>query len=217
MMQHILIVEILQKELLQIKILRDKAFNIAKDLKHDGYQRGLASMVYKFFDKKSASSADKSTKGSGVTALTNKSVSQNQQLAEELHKPIIRKFKKRKVHSAFKDNIWGADLADMQLISRYNKGIRFLLCVIDIFSKYAWVVPLKDKKGLSIVAAFQSILKESNRKSNKIWVDKGSEFYNASFKKWLQDNNIVMYSTHIEGKSVVAERFVRTLKNEIYK
>ena len=105
----------------------------------------------------------------------------------------------------------------MQLISRYNKGIRVLLCVIDIFSKYAWVVPLKDKRGVSIVTAFQSILKQSNREPNKIWVDKGSEFYNASFKKWLQDNDIVMYSTHNEGKSVVAERFIRTLKNKIYK
>ena len=105
----------------------------------------------------------------------------------------------------------------MQLLSRYNKGIRFLLCVIDIFSKYAWVVPLKDKKGVSIVIAFQSILSQSNRKSNKIWVDKGSEFYNASFKKWLQDNYIVMYSTHNEGKSLVAEQFIRTLKSKIYK
>ena len=125
--------------------------------------------------------------------------------------------KKRKVHATFKDNIWGADLADMQLLSRYNKVIRFLLCVIDIFSKYAWVVPLKDKKGVSIVTAFQSILKQSNRKRNKIWVDKGSEFYNASFKKWLRDNDIVMYSTNNERKSVVAERFIRTLKSKIYK
>ena len=105
----------------------------------------------------------------------------------------------------------------MQLISKYNKGIRFLLCVIDIFSKYAWVFPLKDKKGVSIVTAFQSILKQSNRKPNKIWVDKGSEFYNASFKKWLRNNNIVMNSTHNEGKSVVAERSIRALKNKIYK
>ena len=105
----------------------------------------------------------------------------------------------------------------MQLLSKYNKGIRFLLCVIDIFSKYAWVVPLKDKKGLSIATAFQSILKQSNKKPNKIWIDKGSEFYNASFKKWLQDNYIVMYSTYNEGKSVVAERFIRTLKSKIYK
>ena len=101
---------------------------------------------------------------------------ENIQLADELHKPIIRKFKKRKVHSSFRDNIWGIDLADMQLLSKFNKGFRFLLCVIDIFSKYAWVIPLKDKKGLSIVNAFQKILKESDRKSNKIWVDKGSEF-----------------------------------------
>ena len=113
----------------------------------------------------------------------------------------------------------GVDLADMQLLSKCNKGIRFLFCVIDIFSKYAWVVPLKDKKGISIVKAFQSILKQSNssRKLNKIWVDKWSEFYNAYFKKWLRDNNIVMYSTHNEGKSVVAERFIRTLKSKIYK
>ena len=105
----------------------------------------------------------------------------------------------------------------MQLLSKYNKGIRFLLCVIDIFSKYAWVVPLKDKKGISIVKAFQSILKQSNRKPNKIWVDKGSEFYNAYFKKWLRDNNIVMYSAQNEGKSLVTERFIRTLKSKIYK
>ena len=147
----------LTKRTVADKILRNKAFNIAKDPKYHRYQRELASMVYKFFDKKSATLVDTSTKGSGVNT---RPAPQNQQLAEELHKPIIRKFKKRKVYSAFKDNIWGADLADMQLISKFNKGIRFLLCVIDIFSKYAWVVPLKDKKGVSIVAAFQSILKQ---------------------------------------------------------
>ena len=200
----------LTKRTIADKILRDKAFNIAKDTKYDGYQRGLASMIYKFFDKKS--------EGSGAKHVNNtKLTPQNQQLAEELHKPIIKKFEKRKVYVAFKDNIWGADLADMQLLSKYNKGIRFLLCVIDIFSKYAWVVPLKDKKGVSTATAFQSILKQSDRKPNKIWVDKGSEFYNASFKKWLQDNDFVMYSTNNEGKSVVAERFIRTLKSKIYK
>ena len=126
----------LTKRTVADKILRNRAFNVAKDPKYDGYQRGLSSTVYNFFDKKSEGSAFVNTK------LT----PQNQQLAEELHKPIIRKFEKGKVHTAFKDNIRGADLADMQLISKYNKGIRFLLCVIDIFSKYAWVVPLKDKK-----------------------------------------------------------------------
>ena len=124
---------------------------------------------------------------------------------------------KKKVYSAFKDTVWYAELADMQLLSKYNKGIRFSSCVIDIFSKYAWVVPLIDKKGISIVKTFPSILKQSNRKPNKIWVDKGSEFYNAYFKKWLRDNDIVMYSTHNEGKTVVAKRFIRTLKNKIHK
>ena len=105
----------------------------------------------------------------------------------------------------------------MQLISKFNKGFRFLLCVIDIYSKYAWVVPLKDKKGAVIVNTFQSILKKSNRKPNMIWVDKGGEFYNRLMKSWLENNDIEMYSTHNEGKSVVAERFIRTIKNKIYK
>ena len=201
----------LTKRTVTEKNLRNRAFNIAKDPKYDGYQRGLASMDYKLFDKKS--------KGSGPKHVNTKLSPQNQQLAEELHKPIIKTFEKRKVHAAFKDNIWDADLADMQLLSRYNKGIRFSLCVTDIFSKYAWVLPLKDKRCVSIVAAFQSIVKQSNskRKPSKIWVDKGSDFYNNSFKKWLQDNDIVMYSIHNEEKSVVAERFIRTLKSKIYK
>ena len=113
-------------------------------------------MVYKFSDKKS--------KGCGV----NMPLEFNEQLAKELDKRIIRNFKKRTVYSRFKDNIWRVDLADMQLISKFNKGFRFLLCVIDIFSKYAWVVPLKDEKGVSIVDAFQKILDYSNRKPNKI-------------------------------------------------
>ena len=105
----------------------------------------------------------------------------------------------------------------MQLISKFRKRFGFLLCVIDIYSKYTWIVPLKNKKGVSIVNAFQSILKKSNRKPNQIWVDKNGEFYDNSFKKWLQDNNIEMYSTYNEGKSVVTERFIRTIKNKIYK
>ena len=105
----------------------------------------------------------------------------------------------------------------MQLISKYNRGIRYLLRVIDLFSKYAWVVPLKDKKGATITNAFQKILDNSKRKPDKIWVDQRSEFYNNVFKKFLKDNDISMYSTYNEGKSVVAERFIRTLKNKIYK
>ena len=143
------------------KVLRDKAFKIANNPKYDGYQRGLASMVDKFFDKKSSRSV-----------IVNEP---NYQLANELHKPIIRKFKKRKVYSSFRDNIWGADLADMQSLSKYNKGIKYLLCAIDLFSKYAWVIPLKDKKGTSIVNAFQKIISEG-RKPNEIWVIKVVNF-----------------------------------------
>ena len=94
------------------KVLRNKAFKIVSDQKYDGYQRGLASMVYTFFDKKSQESG---------LAINNENI----QLADELHKPIIRKFKKRKVYSSFIDNIWGPDLADMQLLSKFNKGFRF--------------------------------------------------------------------------------------------
>ena len=187
------------------KNLRDKAFNIAKSSKYRGYQKGLASLVYKLFDKNS--------KGSGVTIQ----LEFNEQLAKELHKLIIRNFNRRVDFSGFKDNIWGADSADMQLISKFNKGFRFSSCVIDIFSKHVWFVPLKGKKGVSIADAFQKILDKSERKPNKIWVNKRSEFYNNFFKKWLKDNDIEMYSIHNEGKSVVAERFVTTLKTKIYK
>ena len=115
-------------------------------------------------------------------AIRNKSAIKNEniwnkELAEELHKRVIRK-----LHSTFIDNIWGADLADMQLISKLNRGFRFLLCVTDIYSKYAWVMPLNDKKWIAITNAFQKMLDESKRKTNKIWVDKDSEFYNRSMK-----------------------------------
>ena len=102
------------------------------------------------------------------------------------------------------------DLADMQLLSKYNKGIKYLLCIIDIFRKYAWVISLKDKRGTSIVNAFQKIISKG-RKPNKIWVDQGGELYNNSFKDFLKMDNTEIYSTYNEGKSVVAERFVITL------
>ena len=105
----------------------------------------------------------------------------------------------------------------MQSLSRKNKGIKYLLCVIDLYSKYAFVIPLKDKKGISIVNAIDKIIKQSNRKPNKIRADQGGEFYNNVFEKCLSDNDIIMYSTYNEGKSVVAERFIRTLKNKLYK
>ena len=198
------------------KVLKDKAYNIASNPEYDGYQRGLASMVYKFFDKKAtAEPSAKHVMGSGIKKDTTKSSSLI--LADELHKPVIKKFNKRKVYSQFKDNIWGVDLADMQSLSKKNKNIKYLLCAIDLYSTYAFVVPLKDKKRISVTNGFNKIIKQSGRKPNKKWVDQGSEFYNHVFKRWLSRNNIIMYSTYNEGKSVVGERFIRTLKNKLYK
>ena len=134
-------------------------------------------------------------------------------MVNELYKPIIRKFNKRRVCSSFRDNIWGVDLADMQSLSKYNKGIKYLLRAIDFFSDYSWVIPIKDKKITSIVNAFKKIISEGI-KPNKTGVDQGSGFYNNSFKGFLKINNIEMYSTYNEGKSVVAERFITTLKKQ---
>ena len=108
----------------------------------------------------------------------------------------------------------------MQSLNKYKKGIKYLLCAIDLFSKYAWVIPIKDKKGTSIVNAFKKIISTELHlkcKPNKIWADQDSEFYNKSFKDFLKINNIEMYSTYNEGKSVLPERFIRTLKNKIFK
>ena len=105
----------------------------------------------------------------------------------------------------------------MQLISKFNKGICFLLFAIDVFSKYAWVIPLKDQKDITITNAFQKILVVSNGNPNKIWVDESTKFHNRSMKSFLQNNNIEICSAHSEGKSVVAKRFIRTLENKIFK
>ena len=127
-------------------------------------------MVYKFFDKKTTAgpTAEPSSLERSSLERTGSGIASSSILANELHKPIIKKFDKRKVHSQFKDNISAVDLADMQSLSRKNKGIKYLLCAIDLYSKYAFVIPLKDKKGISIVNAFDKIIQQSNRKPNKI-------------------------------------------------
>ena len=145
------------------KRLKDKAYNIANNPEYDRYQRGLASMVYKCFDKKSMGSG--TAKHSSLEHIMKDS---SLILVDELHKHVIKNFNKRKVYSQLKDNIWGVDLADTQSLSKKNKGIKYLLCAIDLFSNYAFVVPLKDKKGISIVNAFNKIRKQSTRKPNKI-------------------------------------------------
>ena len=179
------------------KILFDKVFNIGKYLRYNGYHRGLGLMVYKLIDKKAS--------GNGI-----KKWEYFKQIAEELRKPFIRKFKKRKKKLTYYRQNLGADLTDIKLISKANKGFRFSLCVIDIYSKYVCVIPLKYKKGITITNAFRKILKESDCKPNKIWVDTHSEFYDSSMNSWWEKDDIEMYS-------VVAERFIRTLKNRNYK
>ena len=129
------------------KILCNKAYDIPKNLKYDGYQRDLTSMVYQFFDKKSVLLVDKSVSASG---MKNENMS-NKELAKELHKPIIRTFQKRKVYSSFMDNIWGADLADMQLTSKFTTGIHILLCVIDIIVNTHGLFLQKIKKILQLL------------------------------------------------------------------
>ena len=169
--------------------MRDKPFIIVKNPKYDEYEKCLASVVYKLFDIKSAG---------GTAMLANKSAIKNEnisnkELPEELHKPIIKKFNKRKIQSIFIDNIWGAVLTDMQLISKFNKGIRFSLCVIDIFSKYAGVIPLKDKKRQneekSVVAEiFIRILKNKIYKKN-VYIDKLDEIvnkYNGTYHRTIK-------------------------------
>ena len=154
--------------------LRNSAYEIASNPKYDGYQRGLASVVYKFFDSKVTPLDKKTMSGQGNAKSTAESSAlargslehreNNKILAEELHKPVFKKFNKRKVYSQFKDNIRGVDLANMYSLSKKNKGIKYLLFAIDLFSKYTFVVPLKDKKEISITNAFKKIIKQSNRK-----------------------------------------------------
>ena len=176
----------LAKRTISDKILKNRTYEIASDHKYNGYQRVLASVVYKFYDKK-----------------TRSGMSVNEQLAKELHKPLIKKFKRRKVYVRFKDNIWGVDLAKMGSLAFRNKNIKYFLCIVDVFTKY--------------INASIEILIESNCKPSKLWIDQEREFYKKLMQKWFDKNDVLIYSTHNEGKSVIAERFIKTLKAKIHK
>ena len=180
--------------------MEDRAYEISKTLEYDGYQRALASVVHKFFDKKIGFE-----------------VSVNEQLLEELHKPGIKKFERRKICARFKDNIWTADLAEMESLSSKNRNVKYLLCVINFFIKNAWINSLKDKKGKTVLNAFKKTVNRSNNKPNESWLYQGREFCNKLMQEWLNNNDILMYLTQNEGKSVIAERFIKTLKVKIYK
>ena len=131
-------------------------------------------------------------------------------LAKELHKSVRRKFERRRVLVSGIDKIWAADLADMKAFFKFNQGFNFLLLVIDIFSKYGWIIPLKNKEGKTVASALKTIFKE--RKPEKMWVDKGKEFYNKDVKELIE-----LYSTENEEKSSVVERWIRTMKEKMWK
>ena len=139
-----------------------------------------------------------------------------QQLAEELHKPITRKFTKRRVFVKGVDEIWAADLVEMQRFSDWNKGIKYLLMVIDVFSKFGWIEPLENRKGETVANAFEKIF-NSSRQPRLLWTDKGKEFYNKNVNQLLSRKNIKLYSTENEEKSSVVERFNRTIKQNMWK
>ncbi len=150
--------------------------------------------------------------GSGVVPIM------SEELANEMHKPIRRNFKKRRVISNHVDDIWAADLVDMQYYSRSNKGYKYILMIIDVFSKYGWAEPLKNKTGAEMVRAFTEIWKTRQAPSPKyLWVDKGKEFYNKLFRKLLEEKKVHMYSTENEEKSSVVERWNRTIKSKMWK
>ena len=129
-----------------------------------------------------------------------------------MHKPIIRKFDKTKVQWPFIDDIWGADPADMQLISKFDKASRFFYVLLTFIANMHGLYPWKIRKDSTITNAFQIFFDESKRKPNEIWVDKGSEFYNRSMKSWLEK-----WYRNVFNASVIGERFIRTLRNKIYK
>ena len=139
-----------------------------------------------------------------------------EKLADELHKPIKRNFTRRRVIVNHIDQVWCSDLVEMQQFSKWNKGFRYLLMVLDVFSKYGWIVPLKDKKGETVADAFKTIFKEG-RKPQYLWTDKGKEYYNKHVKEILDNNKITLYSTENEEKSSVCERWNRTIKTKMWK
>lgn len=198
------------------RILADKALKIAQDARKNGYERAWAALVYKTFCEGGLTSK---FQGGKLTARKKDGPSSEtlKQLAEELHKPARRKFPRRRVRVQFVDETWGMDLVDLQKLNGQNDGYRYILSVIDIFSKYAWAVPVKNKSGNSVFNAFTKIINDSARQPKNIWVDEGTEFYNSTFTKWLNKNGVKIYSTYEDFHNSVVERFNRTLKTKMWK
>jgi len=139
------------------------------------------------------------------------------QLATELHSRRVKKFQRRPVIVLYPNQIWSIDLAFMDSLKEYNNGNKYILVVVDAFSKYAWCTPLKDKSSATVLNSLKEIIEKSGKQPKFIWVDKGTEFYNKDFKKWADSKDITIYSTYGESKSMIAESFIKTLKTNLQK
>jgi transposase InsO family protein len=184
--------------------LAHRADEIASNPIYDAVQRKDANFI-------SGIMKTKAKFGFGVETLW------NEELANELHAPVKRKFQRRRVVSYGVDDVWSCDLVEMQEWSKQNRGYRYMLNVVDVYSKYAWSMKLLDKKGKTVLEAFKQIVNSSSRKPAHIWVDEGREFYNKDMDEWIKDNGVIRYSTYGEHKSAVVERFNRTLKTMMWK
>ena len=132
-------------------------------------------------------------------------------ITRELFSPVIRKFQRIQIQTHYKDECWSIDLIDRSSLSKYNKNYKFILTIIDNHTKYAWAIPIKDKSGKSTTIAFKKLVETSKRKPQKVWSDRGKEFYNTTFLHYLKEQNIQIYSTNSDLKAVFVERFNRTL------
>ena len=194
------------------RILAEKALAIASDPVKSGYERAMATFVHKTF-----------TEGGLADKLQGKGISQPDEsmtfdvLAKELHKPARKNFPRRRVTIHETDDTWGMDLVFMTDLAKENNGFKYILTIIDCFSKYAWAVPLKSKDAMGVLSAFTSVISISKRKPKYIWVDEGTEFYNAVFTKWLKANNVIRYSTYENFHNPIIERFNRTLKTNMWR
>lgn len=133
------------------------------------------------------------------------------EIVKEIFSPVIKKFKRVQIQTHYKDECWSIDLIDKTILANYNKNYKFIFTIIDNHTKYAWAIPLKDKSGKSTTNALKNLIEKENRKPDKIWSDRGKEFYNKTFLNFLKENQIQIYSTNSDLKAVFVERFNRTL------
>ena len=134
-----------------------------------------------------------------------------QKIAKEIFSPVVKKFDRNQIQTHYKDECWSIDLIDRSSLAKYNKNYKFIFTKIDNHTKFAWAIPLKDKSGKSTTTAFKKLIETSKRKHEKVWSDRGKEFYNKTFLDFLKQNEIQIYSTHSDLKAVFVERFNRTL------